>query len=353
MPKKRSIEDILRQKLREPQIVYLLGAGASICAGLPGTIELTKQVKSSLKDESSCVFEEITQSLSVQMANPNIEDVLSELSNRLCCSDLTDDRRRRLQKASDEICHFINNVLRVDQSTEYHRQFVLRLVSRRRSEPSAKAPPVQIFTVNYDLLLELACEESNLVAVNGFEGIFRRRWNPESFDMDIGTATDHVQKARFDRSARHIRLCKLHGSLSWYKIDGGFCEEKPSPGDTRIPLIIYPSRRKYSESICPPFEGLFRRFGEIVDRSNLLVSIGYGFGDAHLDQYIFSALNNSLSLVVFSKEPIDLLASKSSHSSISLINEKQTIIDGMNRNEVVNLWDFKEFSSWLPALKEK
>jgi hypothetical protein len=209
----------------------------------------------------------------------------------------------------------------VDTSTEYHKEFVKRLVSRRDAEPAKKAPPIQIFTTNYDLLIELACEESGIVVINGFEGIFLRRWSPSCFDYDIGKATTHVKTPRFEPSARHIRLYKIHGSLSWFKDGGQFYEEKPHPEFKETPLIIYPSRLKYAESICPPFDWLFRKFSAAVNSANQLISIGYRFADMHLNQYIFVGLDNGLSLLVLSKEPIDSLTCKSAHPRVSIIND--------------------------------
>ena len=230
---------------------------------------------------------------------------------------------------------------------------MLRIVSRREAEPAAKAPPVQIFTTNYDLLIELACEESHIVAINGFEGFFHRRWNPCCFDYDIGKATTHAQTPRFEPSARHIRLYKLHGSISWFEANGQFYEEKPTLESKRNSLIIYPSRLKYAESIRPPFDWLFLKFNDAVSEAKLLICIGYRFADEHLNQYIFTGLDKGLSLLVLSKEPIDALACRSTHSRVSVINEERTIIDGNDQSEVIDLWAFEKFVKWLPALKVK
>ena len=354
MAKKRSLENVLKEKLREPKIVYLLGAGASFCAGLPGIVKLTELVRSQLQNMPRNTFDEITQSLTDSgVENPSIEEILSELCHRLSTAALPHHDKERLEVTLEAICQSIQTTLKVDAPTEYHKEFVCRLVSRREAEPAEKAPPVQIFTTNYDLLIELACEESSLVAVNGFEGTFCRRWSPCCFDYDIGKATTHTKTPRFEPAARYIRLYKLHGSLSWFEDNGEFREEKPSSGTERAPLIIYPSRLKYAESIRPPFDWLFRRFGAAMSEAKLLVSIGYGFGDDTLNQYIFAGLDSRLSALVLSKEPIDTLANKSTHPRISMINEESTIIDGKDRNEIIDLWAFERFAKWLPALKER
>jgi len=353
MAKKYTLENVLKKKLAEPKIIYLLGGGASFCAGLPGTFQLTRLVQSELRKVSRSIFNEIVQSLVDNgTENPNIEEILSELHCRLSAVGSTSNRER-LQLAFEEICQYIQKSLWVDAPTEYHNEFVQNLVSRRKAEPVEKAPPVQIFTTNYDLLIELACEKSHIVAINGFEGIFRRRWNPSCFDYDIGKATNHVKTPRFESSARHIRLYKLHGSISWFEDNGQFYEEKPMPESKRTPLIIYPSRLKYAESIRPPFDWLFRRFGAAVNGANLLICIGYRFADKNLNQYIFTGIDNGLSLLALSKEPLNALGSKSAHPRVSVINEEGTIIDGNHQSEATDLWSFEKFANWLPALKEK
>ena len=352
--KKRTLEETLAQKLREPNTVFLLGGGASFCAGLPGSFQLTDLVRSELHDTPLSTFNEITQSLTDSgIENPNIEEVLSELYHRLAGTGLGHRSTERLQTTFEEVCQRIQHILRVDGPTEYHKQFLLRVVSRREAEPAEKAPPVQIFTTNYDLLIELACEESDIVAINGFEGVFRRRWRPACFDYDIGKATSHVRTPRFDPSARHIRLYKLHGSLSWCEDNDDFCEDKPLPGSKRTSLIIYPSRLKYAESIRPPFDWLFRRFGAAAKNASLLICIGYRFADDNLNQYIFSGLDHGLSLLALSKEPIDALATRSTRPQISMINEHSTTIDGNDQGEATDLWAFERFAQWLPALKEQ
>ena len=354
MIKKHKLENILRRKLGDPNTIFLLGAGASSCAGLPGVLQLTDIVRSKLRGTASSIIEEIIRFLTDNgIENPSIEEALSELCHRLSTVALARQEKDKYKSTFEAICQCIQNALKVDTSTEYHKEFVKRLVSRRDAEPAKKAPPIQIFTTNYDLLIELACEESGIVVINGFEGIFLRRWNPGCFDYDIGKATTHVKTPRFESSARHIRLYKIHGSLSWFEDRGQFYEEKPYPEFKKTPLIIYPSRLKYAESICPPFDWLFRKFSAAVNSANQLISIGYRFADMHLNQYIFAGLDNGLSLLVLSKEPIDSLACKSAHPRVSIINEKSKIIDGNNLNETTNLWTFEIFAKWLPALKEK
>lgn len=350
MPRRRTLEETLARKLGVPQTIFLLGAGASFCAGLPGVAGLTRLIRSQLRDPQKRVFEAIMQSLiDSGVENPTIEEVLSELYHHLSAMGIPSSRKKTYQVTFEEAVRCMQNALRVDVSTEYHKEFISRIVSRRNAEPADRAPPVRIFTTNYDLLIELACEDQGVVVINGYEGIFRRQWNHTSYDYDIGKATTHARNRRFEPSARHIRLYKLHGSLSWFEHNGRFYEE-PRVDSEKTPLIIYPSRLKYAQSIRPPFDLLFRAFGTALDQATLLVCIGYSFADQDLNQCILPCLKSRLSLLALSREPISALVSMRAHPRVSTINETGTIINGKNRNETTDLWAFERFAKWLPAL---
>lgn len=354
MAKKRTLEEKIALKLREPMTIFLLGGGASFCAGLPGTLKLTELVLAELHGVQGTTINKIKKSLADDgIQRPSIEEILSELYHRMSGVGKADPEKDRYGETFEKLCQSIRNALKVDSSTEYHREFVRRFVSRRESEPAKKTPPAQIFTTNYDLLIELACEESNVVVINGFEGIFVRRWNPYCFDYDIGTTTTHSKTPRFDPSARHLRLYKLHGSISWFESHGQFYESEPNRGSEMTPLIIYPSRLKYAESIRPPFDWLFRKFGEALSNARLLISIGYRFADDNLNQYIFAGISNGLTLLALSKSPIEALASKFTHHRVSMMNEEGTTVDGKDQGETTDLWSFESFSNWYPALKKK
>lgn len=351
--RKSSIERVLKHKLHDPRPVFLLGAGTSFCAELPGVLGLTELARSKLRGTTRATFNEVLSVLIDNgIDNPNIEEVLSELFHRLNSLGLPTKERTRLTELFEKVCLLIKDALLIEAPTEFHNEFMNRIVCRRKAEPAKKAPPVQIFTTNYDLLIELACEASGIVSINGFEGIFKRRWNPACFDQDIGKATDHAKTPRFESSARHIRLHKLHGSLSWYEQNGEFYEN-PNLAPDKIPLIIYPSRLKYAESIRPPFDWLFRKFASAISQANLLICIGYRFADAHINQYIFSELDNGLSLLALSKGPIEVLSGRSTHPQVSILNEQTSIIDGKTLGSISELWAFEKFAYWIPALKKE
>jgi hypothetical protein len=324
-----------------------------MCAGLPGTHQLTDLVRSKLKGNAvKCYQRIVTVLVNKGITKPNIEDILSELLHLRSGSTESSSDGSTIDETFKKIGYIIRSCFSVQKTTEYHKQFVRKLSNRRSAEPAEGAPPVQIFTVNYDLLLECACEEVGLVYMNGFENVFRRKWSSACFNDEIGRLTTHTKNRRFELSSRHIRIFKLHGSASWYEDEGQFYETANSSAADRMPLVIFPSKFKYAESVRPPFDWLYSKFADEVQQAHVLVVIGYRFADDQLNEYIFGRLNDNLSLIVFSGEPVEVLQSKRRHPRLTILDKTQTLV-GEQELDHTDLWSFENFVKWLPALGDK
>ncbi len=68
--------------------------------------------------------------------------------------------------------------------------------------------PVELFTVNYDLLIEAGLEELGVPYFDGFVGVVNGRFAPELIEP-----TDAREETRLP--AGFVRLWKLHGSTNW------------------------------------------------------------------------------------------------------------------------------------------
>lgn len=73
---------------------------------------------------------------------------------------------------------------------------------------------VNVFTLNYDTLVEQAADAEGIVLLDGFVGTQRRVFRPESYEQDLyfPAATTEGRVHRFDRV---LHLYKLHGSITW------------------------------------------------------------------------------------------------------------------------------------------
>jgi hypothetical protein len=142
--------------------------------------------------------------------------------------------------------------------------------------------PVEVFTVNYDLLLERGFEQIGAAYFDGFVGGIAAPFRPDLVDLK-GVPTER------DLPAHFVRLWKLHGSLNW-RIRGNRVVRTGSLVDQGDLAAIYPSDAKYDQSRRAPFVVLHDRFRNALAESETLTIIaGYSFGDEHLNEVIFDA----------------------------------------------------------------
>jgi hypothetical protein len=148
---------------------------------------------------------------------------------------------------------------------------------------------VEIFTTNYDYLLELGMEEKRIPYFDGFSGSFKPFFYPESVD-DLSYLP------------KQTKLWKLHGSLGWHldhDIDKNIEQvwRKDSDDDD---ILIYPSTLKYADSKKQPYLALMDRLTNFLKQSDtILIVCGYSFGDSHINERILTALKSNISAHVF------------------------------------------------------
>ena len=168
---------------------------------------------------------------------------------------------------------------------------------------------VNVFTLNYDTLVEQAADATGTVLLDGFVGTQRRVFRPESFDQDLYFPAETTE-GRVHRFDRVLHLYKLHGSITWTNEDPQLSnpygvQVAPFDANASRPLVIYPTPAKYGETLGLPYSELFRRFAvALVRPQSVLFVIGYGFGDEHVNAIIRQALAvPSFTLLVVDPSP--------------------------------------------------
>lgn len=214
----------------------------------------------------------------------NIEDILSFLRSLLLVSrggsvrGLTENELLDLER---EICSVIVAKLNVElpnQETPYHR------LCKWMGSIDRKVA-VELFTTNYDLLMEQALEDSEVPYFDGFVGSRR------SF-FDLRAVEDALIPIHWSR------LWKIHGSINWYQEEEKNKEGKDAKKVYRSSEIkknashlIYPSHLKYEESRKMPYLALIDQLSRFIrKKSSLLILTGYSFHDNHLNDTIINAL---------------------------------------------------------------
>jgi hypothetical protein len=186
-----------------------------------------------------------------------------------------------------------------------HELFINKIISRKDTLNRPK-----IFTPNYDLAFENACEKIGVSYNNGFRGVHMRKFDPDTFQNETYIKQDSSQKGK--RISTYLNIYKLHGSISWqyaenindlYNVKEVQISDSSKKKDIGFEsLMIYPIQTKKSYSLDLPYSELFRNFSKsLTETQNTLVIIGYSFLDEHINDIIRTGLYNpNLTLVIHS-----------------------------------------------------
>lgn len=177
-----------------------------------------------------------------------------------------------------------------------YESFYRSLVLRDRSLPRP-----WVFTTNYDLFSERAMDRLGLPYANGFSGVVERRFNPATFRYALAEQLD-ITNRKWSAVDGFMYLCKLHGSISWTEDDHGlFPIRETWPQSAASKVMIFPTPAKQNSSLGSPYSDLFREFqSRVVREQSVLITMGYAFGDEHLNNIIYQALTvPTFRLIVF------------------------------------------------------
>lgn len=174
--------------------------------------------------------------------------------------------------------------------TPYHR--LARWVGGVRRDRA-----VELFTTNYDLLLEQALEEVGVPYFDGFMGSRRAFFDTGALERpSLSGRTEHPLD---ELPSRWARLWKLHGSINWYQDDDGVVFRGPVD-DVAESRLIYPSHLKYTQSQRMPYLAMFDRLGAFLRQSPcVLITCGYSFRDEHVNAVLEDGLRTNPSSVCF------------------------------------------------------
>jgi len=295
-------------------LIILLGAGASVDAGIPHSKEMIERIEGKIQVtkewenygplyhylKSACLFAEGIKgkyseySFNVEKLINTIDDLLkgdehplfpfigswapklAQLTNgriqarpgreNTQVSPLSELRDEIVDRLLNEWCHLDNY-----NAASYFR----RLGEFARNDYQFA---LRVFTLNYDLCVEKACSSlTPFVIERGFEDN-NSGWEWRRFDPNADDSTD-------------IYLYKLHGSVDWQKSSDGSIKSSASP--SRIPkkevAIIFGTSYKFQ--YVDPFLFLAYELRKRTrDTAKLIITIGYGFADEHINGILSQSL---------------------------------------------------------------
>lgn len=159
---------------------------------------------------------------------------------------------------------------------------------------------LNIFTTNYDRLIEAGAELAGLHLLDRFVGTLSPIFRSSRLDLDM-----HYNPPGIRGEPRYLegvaRFTKLHGSIDWVDSNGDIRKtglpfganditpylSAPGISADAMNIMIYPNASKDRETTEYPYVELFRDLAAAVCRPNsALVTYGYSFGDEHINRVI-------------------------------------------------------------------
>jgi len=229
---------------------------------IPDVAGLTGYVVEKLAEADRSVIEGIKKNLG---EGANIEAILTQvrrLAQAIGADKIHGLDGKQYDKLGERICTVIGDRVAANLPDEEnpYSELVSWIAGTQREHS------VEIFTPNYDLLIEEAFERARMPYFDGFTGAHMPFFDPVSISTDV-------------LPKRWSRLWKLHGSLGWDVKNDMIVRT----GQRNATKLIYPDHLKYDEIRRLPYSALFERLREfLATPDSLLLCSGFSFFDAHI-----------------------------------------------------------------------
>jgi len=352
-------------------IMIFAGAGASKAVdpiNYPTTVEFFQKLSNSVQENP--IFYELLSHLKNEHGNegPDIEEILFRLKELVddlkkgsdpqsffgwltrqnkfrtlashghdttLFSQMADDLIARISRLIDEINVHVYSFYGTEPTSKSLNKTWLNLLKGLR-EISPQSP-IEIFTTNYDIVLESALgalENKNFIIETGrrkthiFEALDLSPWNGGSYAPFL----IHPSKTK-------VQLTKLHGSIDWTCEDGAKIHTASLGfrGDHDKHIILYPGFKNQPDT--EPFVTFHNYFNSCLSKASLIVFIGFAFRDDHI--------NSLLERNTLPETPIRVIDLHDDLENIPLENNQIEYVNtGFSRNGI------KDFFSSLPPKEE-
>jgi hypothetical protein len=301
-------------------------AGKPLIPAIAGLTQLCQQAVEELGKPYPEAWLSLAEQCSADGRPVQIEEILSRLRMMLGAMGAKDQLlgldRSGVSKFEETVRHTVakaaNPPTNLIPEETPHRSMARWLAKTSRQFP------IEIFTLNYDVLFEMALETERIPLFDGFVGSYRPFFLPDS-----------LRRIESAPGASWVRLWKMHGSVTWRRedSDGRLRIVRREPDNSGE--MILPSFQKYDESRQQPYAAFMDRLSRFLDQDDaLLVTCGFSFGDEHINNLIFSAIENRTRTHVYSLqfeeiiEGHDLLRRSQKQRNLIVICPKVGIIGG-------------------------
>lgn len=152
-------------------------------------------------------------------------------------------------------------------------------------------PKVEIFTTNYDIVLEKIIEQAGIKIETGRQATSTEMKLDTIFWDNPGTPMTHPQTS-------HGRLTKLHGSVDWQRRKGDIICSSVYTEDPQKHLILYPGFKGKPDE--KPFNKFHEHLRSVVREARAAIFVGYAFRDEYITD-ILSGLRPEIPVHIINK----------------------------------------------------
>jgi len=296
------VRDRVTEWLTSADSCFLIGAGCSFCAGKPLIGQLTSQVLDKVDPSIKAEFGGLKPAGD---RSSTIEDLINYLVRyQAILATVTNPTEHKLNPNWIESSltaikkEIVGAIVDDWVSSDVHRRFFQRIASHRK--------PLDIFTLNYDTIIEASLDEMRTGYIDGFRGTNKAWFDPALFD-------------EAQERSPIVRLYKLHGSINWIRDPSGHVRRANirSTDDLKDqPVVVYPSEQKYVQTQYGVYETLLGRFRNRLRSSGVndrLVTAGYSFNDDHINEAIIDSIcadRSNLTVIAFVGAETNVTAQK-------------------------------------------
>ena len=287
-------------KSNQPGVLFFLGAGASVGANVPTTRQFVGRYLEVVEEEN--LDPEGLKALLARLS----EWRRSTTGEAFVDVELLLEAFDRLQGAESDVMLAMVDGGTLGVSAEQAEAWESRLRTFIREQTwvardkvgyvhpllafSEGREPLDVFTTNYDIVVEQSSALFGYSCTDGFAG----EWESE----------------RLDAEAWSVRLHKLHGSITWFRSERGRYLHLPIriaepeveliSEETAAPVLSYPAQKP---SMIAPLLDLHARLQHHLGLVSIAYVAGYTFRDDHLRDIFWDAAQANPHLFVVLVDP--------------------------------------------------
>ncbi len=324
-------------QFRKDEVIFLLGAGASVDAKIPASCGMIEKLEGLLKTEESwkefvSLYNFVKSAIiygdgikgKFEYASFNIERLVNTL-DELRKSDehplfpfigswnpkLPEVMENNLEKISSFRKKIVEQLSQHWVHSEYDELFqYFEGLSRFQKEYQYL---LRVFTLNYDLCVEKSCKQAGVERGFGED----KFWDWKKFENE-------------DELKSNIFLYKLHGSIDWMRDEGRLTYKDNNIPSEQIEIIFGTT---YKLQYIDPFLFFAYEFRKrLMTEVKLLICVGYGFSDEHINGIIAQSLNGN-----HSRKMLVITPTKPDQDTESLQHIRSTL--KLSCNDNVFLWN--------------